>query len=162
MKSKVYILLSVFLLVIFSARFAKAQMPPCLTSDCDFCMCSMGISPLVAMGGSSIRYDARYTELGTIYQNGVSQPNPTNHVQQFFTQVLSFTYSIVPDLSATLSVPFARKTAASDDPADLLGPSATPTPNDPHTITNTGLADISLRMQYYLIAEQTMDNMHIL
>ena len=27
----------------------------------------MGISPLVAMGGSFIRYDARYTELGTAF-----------------------------------------------------------------------------------------------
>ncbi len=139
-----------------------AQLPPGIVSECDFCQCSMGISPLVAMGGSSIRYDARYTELGTITQNGVPQPNTTNHVQQFFTQVLSFNYQIVPDLSATLALPLAHKMETSDNPSDLLGSTGTQTPNDPNTITNIGLADISLRMQYYLIAEHTMDDMHIL
>src|SRR5580700_3070961 len=95
-----------FFLLAFLFSEAWAQLPasspmlPGIYSECDFCQCSMGISPLVAMGGSSIRYDARYTELGTIYQNGVRQPNPDNHVQQFLTQVLSFNYQIVPDLSA--------------------------------------------------------------
>ncbi len=120
----------------------------------------MGISPLVAMGGSFIRYDARYTELGTIYQDGVTQPNPDNHVQQFLTQVLTFNYQIIPDLSAMLAMPFARKWETSDDPTDLLGPNANPSPTAtlPTEITNTGLADISLRLSYYLIADHTIAN----
>ena len=147
------IVLFFFLCIIDS--HAYAQLPPGIYSECDFCQCSMGISPLVAMGGSFIRYDARYTELGTIYQNGIMQPNPDNHVQQFLTQVLSFNYQIVPDLSATLAMPFARKSETSDDPTDLLGPTANPSPTAtlPTQITDVGLADISLRVNYYLIAD---------
>jgi hypothetical protein len=139
---------------------AYAQLPPGIYSECDFCQCSMGISPLVAMGGSFIRYDARYTELGTISQNGVTQPNPDNHVQQFLTQVLSFNYQIIPDLSATLSVPFARKSESDNDPTELLGPNANPPPTAslPTEITNVGLADISLRVIYYLIADHAIEN----
>jgi hypothetical protein len=142
----------------FSQGYATSPTIPGLYSECDFCQCSMSISPLVAMGGSFIRYDARYTELGTITQDGTLQPNPTDHVQQFFTQVLSFNYQIVPDLSATLAVPFARKWETSDDPSDLLGGTATPEPNDPNEITNVGLADISLRMSYYLIADHSIES----
>lgn len=118
----------------------------------------MGISPLVAMGGSFIRYDARYTELGTITQDGVAQSNPDNHVQQFLTQVLSLNYEIIPDLSATLAVPFAHKSETSNDPTALFGPNANPSSSAtlPTEITNTGLADISLRVSYYLIADHTM------
>lgn len=152
------IVLFFFVCIIVSR--AQAQLPPGIYSECDFCQCSMGISPLVAMGGSYIRYDARYTELGTIYQDGVTQPNPTDHVQQFLTQVLTFNYQIVPDLSATLALPFARKWETSDDPTDLLGPKANPAPNAtlPNAITNSGLADISLRVNYYLIADHAMDS----
>jgi hypothetical protein len=136
-----------------------AQLPPGIYSECDFCQCSMGISPLVAMGGSFIRYDARYTELGTITQNGVTQTNPDDHVQQFLTQVLSFNYQIVPDLSATLAVPFARKWETDNDPTDLLGPNANPslTATLPTQITDVGLADISLRISYYLIADHSIE-----
>jgi hypothetical protein len=118
----------------------------------------MGISPLLAMGGSYIRYDARYTELGTIYQDGAAQPNPTDHVQRFLTQVMTFNYQIVPDLSVTLALPFARKWETSDSGTDLLGPNANPPPTAtlPTEITNTGLADISLRLTYYLIADHEM------
>lgn len=119
----------------------------------------MGISPLVAMGGSFIRYDARYTELGTIYQDGTAQPNPDNHVQRFLTQVLTFNYQIVPDLSATLAVPFAHKTETSDNPGDLFGGTVTNIPsNAPTEISNTGFADISLRLSYYLIADHEIAN----
>ncbi len=116
----------------------------------------MGISPLVAMGGSYIRYDARYTELGTVTQDGVAQQNPDNHVQRFLTQVLSFNYQIVPDLSATLAVPFAHKSETSNDPTALFGPNSNPSPTAPTEITNIGLADISLRVSYYLIADHSM------
>jgi hypothetical protein len=112
------------------------------------------------MGGSSIRYDARYTELGTITQNSVSQPNPDHHVQQFFTQVLSYNYQIVPDLSATLSIPFARKSETDKDPTELVGPNANPSPMGtlPTQITDVGLADISLRISYYLIADHSIES----
>jgi hypothetical protein len=156
----VFLLLS-FLFVsqaAFGQGYATSPSIPGIYSECDFCQCSMGISPLVSMGGSSIRYDARYTELGTVTQNGVAQANPTDHVQQFLTQVLTFNYQIVPDLSATLAVPFARKSETSNDPTALFGPNANPSLTAPTEITNVGLADISLRMSYYLIADHSMEN----
>jgi hypothetical protein len=144
----------------FGQGYATSPSIPGIYSECDFCQCSMGISPLLAMGGSYIRYDARYTELGTIYSDGVAQPNPTDHVQRFLTQVLTFNYQIVPNLSATLALPFARKWETSDDPTDLLGPNANPSPSAtlPNEITNFGLADISLRLNYYLIADHSIES----
>jgi hypothetical protein len=144
----------------FGQGYATSPSIPGLYSECDFCQCSMGISPLVAMGGSFIRYDARYTELGTITQDGVAQPNPDDHVQNFLTQVLTFNYQIVPDLSATLAVPFARKWETDNDATDLLGPNANPpaTATLPTEINNVGLADISLRMSYYLIADHSLSD----
>src|ERR1017187_7845594 len=114
-----------FLSFLFISQSAFGQSCiPGLYSECDFCMCSQGVSPL-AMGGSAIRYDARYTELNDNYSIGKYQANPTNHQEQYFTQTLSFTYGIAPDLSATLLVPFARKTETSADPSDLFGATAT-------------------------------------
>ena len=123
---------------------------PGLISECDFCMCSQGISPL-EMGGSAIRYDARYTELSHEYVNGVRVPNSTNSSETYFTNQLSFTYRVANGLSLALIVPYAHKNESS---ADLI--------TGPASISNSGTGDISLLGRYNLLADHKFGDTRIL
>ncbi|HET6401704.1 MAG TPA: transporter [Candidatus Kapabacteria bacterium] len=130
-----------FLNLLMIVPAAHAQLPPGIYSNCDFCLCSMGISPLT-MNGSSIRFDSRYTELGSEFSNGASAPNPTNARETYLTDVLSLRGQITDQLSATLMVPFAHKAESSNDPANSLA-----------NISNSGVGDMSLLFRYNLIAD---------
>lgn len=124
-------------------QFAPINIP---TSKCDFCLCSQGISPL-EMGGSAVRYDVRYVYLDKIYQDGKLITNTDHHSESFFTNTLSLTYQVVPNLSATLLVPFAHKTETTDDAAELGNE------NGPNSLSNLGLSDISILARYNLLAD---------
>ncbi len=126
---------------------AKAQLPPGIFSNCDFCMCSQGISPL-EMGGSSLRIDSRYTELGSEFSDGKSVPNPENARETYFTNTLSFTEGITHDLCGTVIVPFARKSESG------VNPGVAP-------IENFGIGDISLLARYNVIADHQMGSTRI-
>jgi len=149
MKSRIFFFLGVISLLILSVDTANAQMPPCLTSECDFCMCSQGISPL-EMGGSAIRYDVRYTELSREYSNGARVANSTNMFESYFTNQLSFIYHIADAVTASLIVPYAHKNESFVNPI-----------NSPFAISNTGPVDISLLARYNLIAEHSFGNTRI-
>ncbi len=125
----------------FAVPSIQAQLPPGIYSNCDFCMCSMGISPL-SMNGSSVRFDSRYTELGQEFSNGNRVPNPTGARETYLTDVLSLRGQITDDFSATLMVPFAHKAESSNDPTNSLA-----------NISNSGVADMSLLFRYNLIAD---------
>lgn len=103
-----------------------------LTSHCDFCMCSQGLSPL-DMDGSSIRYDLRYTRLATPFANGSKLP-PSGKSETFLTNQFSLTYGLAPGLTASAILPYARKLEASA--------------ND--RVSSTAIGDVSLMMRYHL------------
>jgi len=146
MKQRDFVFLSVFLFVIFTFTStvhaqASSAMLPGLYSECDFCLCSQGISPL-DMGGSALRFDTRYTELSQQYSSGLRVPNPANARETYLTNSLSLTEGIASGLCATIIVPFAHKTESSTDPANSLA-----------NISNSGIGDISLLARYNLIAD---------
>lgn len=130
-----------FSILLFATVRLHAQLPPDIYSECDFCLCSMGISPLT-MSGSAIRFDSRYTELSQEYSNGTQVNNPANEKETYFTNVLSLTGQVTDGLSATLMVPFAHKTESSNDPVNSLA-----------NLSNSGVGDISLLLRYNLLAD---------
>lgn len=142
-------LFSILLFTAITTTSIRAQLPPGIYSSCDFCMCSMGISPLT-MGGSSIRFDSRYTELGQEYSDGHLVENPTNLRETYFTNVLSLTDQVNDGLSATLMVPFAHKVESSIDPVSGLV-----------SITNSGVGDLSLLIRYNLINDHEWADMRM-
>ena len=149
------LILSAFFFSLAALAHAQTLMPfpamfPGLVSACDFCMCAQGISPL-EMGGSAVRYDARYTELSREYVNGTRVPNSTNTTETYFTNQMSFTYRVATGLSATLIVPYAHKSESSIDPE--AGPSS---------ISNSGTGDISLLGRYNLLADHKFGDIRIL
>lgn len=147
MKLRGFTFLSVFFLsLLVNALGVHAQMPPEIYSNCDFCLCSMGISPLT-MGGSAIRFDSRYTELSQEFSNGERVANPTNARETYFTNVLSLTGQVTNGLSATLMVPFPHKAESSNDPVNSLA-----------NLSNSGIGDISLLVRYNLIADHDADS----
>ena len=103
------------------------------------------------MGGSAIRYDARYTDLSHEYVDGSRVPNTTNSREIYFTNQLSLIYHIAPGVSATLIAPFAHKTESEVDP--LSGASS---------FTNSGLGDVSLIGRYNLLADHAFGDTRII
>src|SRR5665213_2995982 len=93
MKLRDFAFLTICSLTLFATVVpaADAQLPPGIYSECDFCGCSMGISPLT-MNGSSIRFDTRYTVLSQQYLNGneITFPTDQSYVsnETFFTNTL--------------------------------------------------------------------------
>ncbi len=102
------------------------------------------------MGGSAIRYDARYTDLSHEYINGSRVPNAKNARETYVTNQLSLIYHIAPGLSATLIAPFAHKTVSEIDP--VTGASS---------FTNSGLGDVSLIGRYNLLADHAFGDTRI-
>jgi hypothetical protein len=140
----------VFLSILFCSHIAFGQVCiPGLYSECDFCMCSQGISPL-EMGGSSLRIDTRYTELSQQYANGAQVANSTNARETYFTNQLSLTEGIASGLCATVIVPFAHKQESSSDPVNSLA-----------SISNTGIGDVSLLARYNIIADHNFGDTRI-
>ena len=127
---------------------ANAQLPPGLFSNCDFCMCSQGISPL-EMGGSSLRIDSRYTELASEFSDGKLVPNSMNSRETYFTNTLSFTEGISNGLCATVIVPFAHKSESD------INPGVAP-------VQNFGIGDISLLARYTALHDHQMGDTRII
>lgn len=149
MKTFCITLFSIFLFAAMASTAIRAQLLPGIYSNCDFCMCSMGISPL-AMGGSSIRLDTRYTELGREYSNGVKIPNTTNQKETYLTNVLSLQAELTDGLSTTLMVPFCHKSESEVDPGSGLA-----------SASNSGIGDLSLLMRYNIIADHEWANQRL-
>ena len=103
------------------------------------------------MGGSAVRYDARYTELSREYVNGTRVPNSTNTTETYFTNQMSFTYRVATGLSATLIVPYAHKSESLIDPE-----------SGPSSISNAGAGYISLLGRYNLLADHKFGDTRIL
>ena len=153
--------MKVFSISVFSILFVftlattpiRAQLPPDLYSNCDFCMCSMGISPLT-MNGSSLRLDSRYTDLGQQYLDGKAVPFPTDDSyisdESFRTVMLSAREQVTDGLSATLMVPFKHTSETEVDP----GTGAS-------TLANSGVGDMMLILQYRLLSDHEWANMRI-
>jgi hypothetical protein len=77
----IFTIFSIFQLGMISHAYGQicgtSPMLPGIVSECDFCMCSQGISPL-AMGGSSLRLDTRYTDLSQQFTDGARVSRQTS------------------------------------------------------------------------------------
>ncbi len=144
-------IVAVAILLLTNGLEANAQpLLPGLISECDFCLCSQGISPL-EMGGSAIRFDTRYTELSHEFNDGV-RVSLTGPTETFLTNQMSLTYGVTKQLSACLVVPYANKSEHFNDV----------TPGQPTSISNAGIGDVSLLGRYNIIADHTMGDTRIL
>ncbi len=145
-----------FSILLFSilTNAIRAQAPPGIYSNCDFCMCSMGIAPLT-MNGSSVRFDSRYTVLGKQYLNGDGIPFPTDKAyvsnESFFSNMLTLRGNLSDQLSATVMVPFKHTSETTVDP--VAGTTS--------TIHNSGIGDMMLIFQDRLISDHEWADMRI-
>ncbi len=114
-----------------------------LVSECDFCLCSQGISPL-EMGRTGVRYDIRYLSLDQLYQDGKRVDNSTRDAETHLTQQFTMLYRIADNFSAIAIVPFANRQENVLEPNDnrVLTNSA---------FSNTGFGDLSLFARYNLL-----------
>ena len=112
--------LSVFLLVIFFLiNFRQSSAQLCLphitgadvTSECDYCQCSQGISPLET-GSTGIRFDVRSLYRGAFYKGSEKQPNPDNIHETYMTDQLMAFYKIgETGFTASLFIPYVSRRA---------------------------------------------------
>src|SRR5882724_5778267 len=130
-----------FLFVNFSPKVASAQLggfanrpqlPSVTISECDFCLCSEGISPL-EMGKTGIRYDVRYLKMDHQYQDGHFVPNGASEAETYLTNTLTFNYQALPNFSVSFALPYTSRQMT---PVAGL--------SDEAPIANSGIGDISL------------------
>ncbi|MDP4198674.1 MAG: hypothetical protein Q8922_10080 [Bacteroidota bacterium] len=135
--------ISIAISLLFACIALHAQQLPGLVSECDFCMCSQGISPL-EMGGTGMRYDIRYTELSHEFRNGERVANTSNAVATYLTNQFALNYAIASRAIVSAILPVARKSEHAADPDGTV-----------HAITNDGLGDISLLARYNVLSDRT-------
>jgi len=76
------------------------------TSNCDFCLCYMGISPL-DFSGKGIRIDTRYLLLDRLVNNNRVVDNTEESYEKHFTLQLSLIYPVGKKISVIGIVPYS-------------------------------------------------------
>jgi hypothetical protein len=128
-------------LIFILASTGQAQIPsfPQIISECDYCGCSQGISPLET-GSTGIRYEFRSLALGAQYTGSQKQPNPFDESENFTTNQLTLFYHISPEVPITLSVslPYVSRVAEEAEDNGLLASTKT-----------SGIGDIIFFARYH-------------
>jgi len=136
--------MKIFLLLIISAlniqlfaqinehdAYLKPQSNP--TLDCDYCMCSLGVTPL-DFSGKGIRIDPRYLLIDRTVNNGNSSPSTDGHYEEHITLQFSGIYSVSKKVSFLASVPYSVRSGRDDYSSPIV-----------HT---TGIGDIMISGRY--------------
>lgn len=136
MKKVILLYLLIFTLPQFSQVnnidvFVKPHSNP--TLDCDYCMCSFGVTPL-DFSGKGIRIDPRYLLINRTVNNGNSTPSVDGHYEEHITMQVSGVYTIKKNLSFLASVPYSFRSGRDDYNSPVI-----------HT---SGLGDIFLLGRY--------------
>ncbi len=136
----VNILFAVFVIVSCSnSSFAQFCKPPFgdlnVVSECDYCQCSQGISPLET-GSTGIRFDVRSLYRGAAYNGTEKQANPDGVYESYLTNQLILNYRFAESpFTASVSVPYVVRQA--HDPTD-----------EPVNVKGEGISDITAIVRY--------------
>jgi hypothetical protein len=146
-----FLLLCIFC-ISFSQANAQFRAIPTIdihTEKCDFCLVAQGISPL-ELGRTGVRYDVRYLRLGDQYHEGMKVANPTQDAETHFTNQFTLLYRLLDNLSAIAIVPFASRHESVLDDNGVNS-----------TLSNIGLADVSLLSRYNVLVDHAFANTRI-
>jgi hypothetical protein len=138
-KNLLYIYLALFNITIIaqvnnSDVFLKPQNSP--TSNCDYCLCSLGVNPL-DFSGKGIRIDPRYLLIDRTVNNGSSAPNNNGRYEEHFTMQFSGIYSFKNHISIIAAIPYSIRNGRDNYNSSLV-----------HT---TGIGDISILGRYNIL-----------
>lgn len=118
-----------------SAQLLGIRLPQAPRSECDYCQCSQGLSPLEA-GASGIRFEVRSLSLGNRYQGATKLPNPNGVNESYLTNQLLFFYHIeATPLTVVANMPYVirrARTYPEDGSTSIITPIA------------NGVGDVSL------------------
>ncbi|MFI5263307.1 MAG: hypothetical protein ACHQM6_02195 [Candidatus Kapaibacterium sp.] len=125
------------------SQHAKAQLLPSVVSqvpvsECDYCGCAQGISPLET-GSTGVRLEYSTLYLNAQYQGSQKQPNPSKQYEVLQAERASFYYRFAGSpFTASLEVPYVeRQSRVVQDPTMPL-----------YTSGASGVGDIIARMRY--------------
>ncbi len=116
---------------------------------CNFCMLGQGVSPYLLTNGRGLMLETSYIQSDQVYNRATSVP--TNKKEGWLTEALTGFYGVTPELTLSLTLPFAVKSNV-----DFNDPSGD-YPNGVATgqLTN-GFGDITLSARYTLLSHHTM------
>jgi hypothetical protein len=129
---------------VFFAAPVRAQYGPPINlgipiSECDYCGCAQGISPLET-GATGVRIEYSTLDLNAQYAGSQKQPNPSNQYEVLQTERTSLYYRFAGSaFTASLEIPYVERHSSvlQDDPTLPL-----------YTSGASGLGDVIGRMRY--------------
>ncbi len=107
--------------------------------NCDFCMCSQGISPL-DFSGKGIRIDPRYLVIDRLVRNNEQIENTEGSYEKHFTLQLSAIYPLTKKISLIGIVPYSVREGRESI--------------DENIIRTSGLGDVALFGRYFALEKQ--------
>ncbi|HYM20424.1 MAG TPA: hypothetical protein VEW28_05395 [Candidatus Kapabacteria bacterium] len=131
------------MLLLFAVRNCPAQLlsglPQAQVSECDYCGCSQGISPLET-GSTGIRFEFGSLYLGAPYNGSLRQTTAIGKNESFITNKLTLFYRLDPTSPFTLAAAVPYVNRVSQDPGGNGAPI--------QTAKGNGLGDIAVTLRY--------------
>ncbi len=116
-------------------------------NNCDFCLCSQGISPL-DFSGKGIRIDQSYLLIDKVAQNNKIKSNDEGGYEKHLTFQLSGIYSVSPRVSFIGMIPYSIRSGREDLNSVLS--------------RTSGIGDVILFARYFPLEIHTMKSTFLL
>lgn len=92
-----------------------------LSSACDFCQLSQGISPLETVRGSGVRIYERYTLLNDIYNGTEKVDNPGGDKEEHLTTEVTGFYAVNSDITLLAVLPYKKNSTQGAESGSTTG-----------------------------------------